>query len=89
MLTMIERYWDWQCATNAREVRLFFETFGGNNLCFYPRGVAVWGYLEAAAGLVIDAVAHVQEVNALRLTSRIPLLALADWSAQKVPFLES
>jgi hypothetical protein len=89
LLTMAERYWDWQATTNAREVRLFFETFGGNNLCFYPRGVAVWGYFEAAAGLVYDRVSGEQATNALRLTMRVPLLALADWPARRVPFFDA
>ncbi len=89
MLAMVERYWDWQCAANAGEVRGFFETFGGNNLCFYPRGVAAWGYFEAAAGFVYDAVAGVQEVTPLRLTCQVPLLALADWAARQVPVVAS
>ncbi|MHB0859408.1 MAG: glutaminase domain-containing protein [Anaerolineae bacterium] len=89
LLVMAERYWDWQATTNARDVRLFFETFGGNNLCFYPRGVAVWGYLEAAAGLVYDRVTGEQGVNALRITTRVPLLALADWRRRQVPVFES
>jgi len=40
-----ERYWDWQVVTNSQEPKLFFETFNGNNLCFYPRGVVCWGWL--------------------------------------------
>ena len=48
------RYWEWQTTTNAAQPMLFFETFAGNNLCFYPRGVAVWGYFEALEGLSID-----------------------------------
>lgn len=89
MLGMAERYWDWQSAANAREVYIFFETFGGNNLCFYPRGVAVWGYFEAAAGFVLDRVSGEQSADTLRLTTRIPLLALADWRARKVPIFEA
>ena len=89
LLAMVERYWDWQATTNAREARLFFETFGGNALCFYPRGVAVWGYFDAAAGLVYDRVAGTREVNALRQTTRVPLLALADWANHQVPLYES
>ncbi|MCD6520269.1 MAG: hypothetical protein J7M05_10155 [Anaerolineae bacterium] len=89
MLNMAERYWDWQAATNARDVRVFFETFGGNNLCFYPRGVAVWGVFEAVAGFVYDKVTGLREVNALRQTVRVPLLALADWSKRHVPYFEA
>lgn len=89
LLAMAERYWDWQTTTNAREVRLFFETFKGNNLCFYPRGVAIWGYLEAAAGLRYDRTSGTCELNALRQTTRIPLLALANWDTRTVSFFEA
>ncbi|MHB9032071.1 MAG: glutaminase domain-containing protein [Anaerolineae bacterium] len=89
LLSMAERYWDWQATTNAREVCGFFETFRGNNLCFYPRGVAIWGYLEAAAGLRYSRVTGQREANALRQTTRIPLLALADWRKRSVPYYEA
>ncbi len=56
---LAERYWEWQVTTNTREACLFFETFGGNNLCFYPRGIAVWGLYDARAGRVIDRVAGI------------------------------
>jgi hypothetical protein len=51
---LFERYWEWQVATNTRETHLFFETFGGNHLHFYPRGVALWGVFDAVNGLAID-----------------------------------
>ena len=68
---------------------MFFETFKGNNLCFYPRGVAIWGYLEAAAGLRYDRVSGACELNALRQTTRIPLLALAKWDTRTISFFEA
>lgn len=43
---MAERYWEWQVTTNTVEPNLFFETFAGNQLRFYPRGIAVWGWLH-------------------------------------------
>ena len=89
MLSMADRYWDWQAATNARSVHVFFETFGGNNLCFYPRGVAIWGYFEAAAGFVYDRVSGERGANALRLTTRVPLLALANWRNRQAPIFEA
>ncbi len=51
---LADRYWNWQVTTNTQEPRMFFETFSGNNLCFYPRGVAIWGFYDALAGRVID-----------------------------------
>ncbi|MEZ0536459.1 glycoside hydrolase family 52 protein [Caldicellulosiruptoraceae bacterium PP1] len=41
----LERYWDWQLTTNTQGIYMFFETFNGNNLNFYPRGIAAFGYL--------------------------------------------
>lgn len=43
LTAMAQRYWDWQVLTNTQGTGMFFETFGGNNLHFYPRGVALWG----------------------------------------------
>lgn len=40
---LAQNYWDWQVLANTQGTGLFFETFGGNNLHFYPRGVAIWG----------------------------------------------
>jgi hypothetical protein len=54
LTALFERYWEWQVATNTRETHLFFETFGGNHLHFYPRGVALWGVFDAVNGVAID-----------------------------------
>lgn len=58
---LADRYWAWQTTTNTQEPKMFFETFAGNNLCFYPRGVAIWGYLDAVVGRVIDRVAGLEK----------------------------
>lgn len=81
------RYWSWQVLTNAREGRLFFETFGGNNLSWYPRGLVVWGYPEALADVVIDRVAGVRRWRASLHGEPVPLLAEADWAAGTVPLI--
>ncbi len=74
-----ERYWNWQLTTNAQAPALFFETFGGNNLHFYPRGVAVWGFFDAVAGRVIDRVAGV-DVSSPKIPGiKAPCLIDADW----------
>lgn len=54
LTALFERYWEWQVTTNTRETNLFFETFGGNHLHFYPRGVALWGVFDAVNGVAID-----------------------------------
>lgn len=58
---LAERYWEWQVTTNTQEPKMFFETFNGNNLCFYPRGVVIWGWFDALAGRVIDKVAGMDQ----------------------------
>ena len=50
---------------------------------------AIWGYLEAVAGMRYDRVSGVYELNALRQTTRIPLLALANWATRDVPIFEA
>jgi hypothetical protein len=78
-----ERYWNWQLTTNAQSPALFFETFGGNNLHFYPRGVAVWGFFDALAGLRIDRVAGRDEARPVISHLKVPRLIDADWKAGK------
>jgi hypothetical protein len=76
-----DRYWNWQTTTNSQEARMFFEAFGGNNLCFYPRGVAVWGYFDALAGLVIDKVTGIDKASRPIPQVSVPKLFDADWRA--------
>lgn len=76
---LAERYWNWQTTTNTQEPKIFFETFAGNNLCFYPRGVAVWGFFEALAGQVIDRVAGVDRAKPAFAQVRVPRLFDANW----------
>lgn len=85
LLAMSDRYWNWQCTTNAQKIGLFFETFYGNNLHFYPRGVAVFGYFDAAAGFVYDALEDIRRVSPVRGSLDIPLLLFADWDKGDVP----
>lgn len=54
LLDNIERYWDWQLTTNTQGIFMFFETFNGNNLNFYPRGVAAFGYLACLKDFEIN-----------------------------------
>ena len=78
---LVDRYWQWQVTCNTQEPALFFETFGGNNLCFYPRGVAIWGFLDALAGRVIDRVAGVDRSAPAFPDVRVPRLFDANWRA--------
>lgn len=86
---LADRYWDWQTTTNSQEAKIFFETFGGNNLCFYPRGVAVWGYFDALAGLVIDQPRGVDCTSPAFPQTRVPRLFDANWAAGTCTVIES
>lgn len=77
---MSERYWEWQTTTNSAEMKLFFETFNGNNLCMYPRGIAVWGFFDAIAGLVIDRHSGHTENQSTFSQVHVPKLFDADWT---------
>lgn len=86
---LADRYWDWQTTTNSQEPKIFFETFCGNNLCFYPRGIACWGYYDALAGLVIDQVTGRDETAPAFPQVQVPRLFDADWAAGTCQMIES
>jgi hypothetical protein len=81
---LTDRYWEWQTTTNSQEPKLFFETFSGNNLCFYPRGIAIWGYFDALAGRVIDKLAGVDREAPTVPDVDVPRLLDADWMGTTV-----
>lgn len=74
---MAGKYWDWQMTANSQEPKIFFETFYGNNLCFYPRGVVVWGFFDALNGRVLDKVAGIDALTPAHLLQ--PDLLNAKW----------
>ncbi|WNR47090.1 glycoside hydrolase family 52 protein [Paenibacillus roseipurpureus] len=89
LLHLAENYWSWQTTTNSQQIALFFETFYGNSLSFYPRGVAVFGYLDAAAGFVYDAVVGTKSFAPVRGSLQVPILLFADWEQGTVPMVMS
>jgi xylan 1,4-beta-xylosidase len=83
---LAERYWDWQLVTNTQGAYLFFETFNGNNLHHYPRGVVAWGVFDAVAGVTYRHDKFTQR-NALPGV-RVPVLATADWQNGRVAYAD-
>ncbi|WP_308637870.1 glycoside hydrolase family 52 protein [Paenibacillus silvisoli] len=75
-----QRYWDWQQTVNSQGMYLFHETFYGNHLHFYPRGIAIFGYFDAAAGFVYDAVSGTRTFSPVRSSLAVPILLEANWS---------
>jgi hypothetical protein len=86
---LADRYWNWQTTTNAQHPVGFFETFNGNNLHLYPRGVAVWGFFDALAGRVYDAVAGIETFKPPFPETRVPILLDADWKAGTCRMVDS
>ncbi len=72
-------YWDWQTTTNSQEAKMFFETFAGNNLCFYPRGIAIWGIFDALSGRVVDKSRGVDACSSAFPQVKVPDVFTADW----------
>jgi hypothetical protein len=88
MLNNNDRYWEYQWTTgNNHQGSCFYETSCHNNLCFYPRGIAALGVVFAAAGLSLDRAAGHVQLHPLRAHLSVPLLPLADWKNQRVPWL--
>ena len=84
-----ERYWAFEQFENGPTGRggCFVDTYGGNHLRYYPRGITSLGLLHALAGARLDRVAGRLSLKPVRVPLRLPLLPLADWSAGRVPWL--
>jgi hypothetical protein len=84
----VDRYWEYQVTTGDNwQSALYYDTSEGNNLDFYPRGVALFGLPSSAAGLSLNRIEGELTLRPLRSTLRVPLLPLADWEEMRVPVL--
>lgn len=87
MLNNADRYWAYQVTSNCNApITCFYDTVG-NNLCFYPRGITSIGVFFAACRFTLDRVRGVCTIRAPRRPMRLPMLALADWDAARIPTL--
>jgi hypothetical protein len=83
-----DRYWSLQVWSNTRDqAKCFVDTYVGNNLSRYPRGITCAGYLLSLAGLVVDRTRGTVQLNPVIRDGRLPLLSLADWKKGAVPWL--
>ncbi len=89
LINLSENYWDWQLTTNSQDIYLFFETFYGNNLNLYPRGLAIFGYMEAIANFVYDKVKGRKTYKPLKKNLIVPLYFFADWEKGEVLKIQS
>ena len=76
---MTERYWQFQQLCNSQGAHMFYETFNGNDLNYYPRGVAIFGLFDAVGGIVIDKIAGKCTIAPYDDQVKVPLLLEADW----------
>lgn len=84
-----ERYWAFEIHQNrASPGHCFIDTHGWNCLDHYPRGITSLGLLLAAPGLRLDRVSKTLTLRPVRVPLRVPLLPLADWARDVVPWAE-
>jgi xylan 1,4-beta-xylosidase len=86
---MNERYWQFQQLCNSQGAHMFFETFNGNNLYYYPRGIVIFGLFDAVGGVEIDQVIEKQTINPYDDQIKVPLLLSADWHRGTVEVIEA
>ncbi|MBD3177798.1 MAG: DUF4965 domain-containing protein [Armatimonadia bacterium] len=89
LLDMVDRYWAFLLQENTRpEGKCFIDTYVANNLCYYPRGITSIGMFLAGLGMSLDRVDGVMSLRPPRVPCRMPLLPLADWEAEEIPWVE-
>ena len=86
---MVDRYWAFLLQENTQPAgKCFIDTYVANNLCYYPRGITSIGAFLAGLGLSLDRVDGTLSLCPPRAPCRLPLLPLADWEAEEVPWVE-
>jgi hypothetical protein len=84
-------YWNFELHNNSLWGRggCFTDTYGGNFLHYYPRGLTSLGMLAALGGVRFDRVTGKLDVQPARLPLRLPLVQVADWQGMRVPWLRA
>lgn len=77
-----QRYWDWVETANSGEFMMFMETFCGNNLHYYPRGVVLFGVFSAARGVRVR---DGRVTYDKKRQGDYPVIELADYASGHVP----
>ncbi len=85
-----ERYWAFEQFENGPQGRggCFVDTYGGNHLRYYPRGITSLGLLAGLAGMRLDRPNGRLSFRPVRVPLRVPVLALADWQSGVIPWVE-
>lgn len=77
-----QRYWDWVETANSGEFMMFMETFCGNNLHYYPRGVVLFGVFSAVRGVRVR---DGRVTYDKKRRGDYPVIELADYASGHVP----
>lgn len=77
-----QRYWDWIETVSGEEFMMFMETFCGNNLHYYPRGVVLFGVYSAVRGVRVR---NGKVSYDKKLHGDWPVIELADYELGQVP----
>lgn len=89
LLDMAERYWKFLVWENTQgRGGCFVDTYGWNWLSYYPRGITTIGVLASALGMKVDAETKTIQLAPVRLPCRFPLVILADWEKESIPWVE-
>ena len=66
----------------------FCDSLYNRYLSYYPRGTAVFGLIDSAAGIVLDRRKSELRLRPVRAPLKVPLPYLADWNDLRVPWFE-
>jgi hypothetical protein len=89
LLDLAERYAAFEIWDNTGpHAPGFIDTYGENNLSYYPRGITSIGVLMAALGFRMDRTRGRVSLSPIRAPLSLPLVALADWKRMEVPWAE-
>ncbi len=90
MLDNAEGYWQFELQQNQSKRGCFTDVYnyggGSTSLDYYPRGIAIAGFVPAAVAMQLDRVDNSLSFAPVRLPLRVPLTALADWENGRVPW---
>ncbi|HID06843.1 MAG TPA: DUF4965 domain-containing protein, partial [Armatimonadetes bacterium] len=92
MLDHVDAYWNLQHRLNRSLGGAFVDSYncedGWGSLTYYPRGLTCTAYFFAISRMHFNRATHRVSFQPLRLPLRIPLLQLADWERERIPWVE-
>lgn len=91
MLDHARSYWNLLYTLNRTSGGAFVDSYnyetGYGSLHYYPRGMALTGYLQAQAAISFNRLERKIVLKPPRKSTSIPLVWLADWDAERIPLI--